>query len=562
MRTYNIKKSQIEEVKKINKNANFKEYLTKRIKIKKDITKFKEKILPKDIIKSEKNILKKENKIKNHTREFSKKSSIKKNVREFTLSPVTRIKENVLSDYRNYKNQNIDRKGQETEDILRKQFRRRYFNPVQKTVKKVAYKHKSNANLKNKQTTLARKNATLQFKNSQIGKNITKKTYKKNLKEFNRINKFRLRNLAVGNIKNFTISNIKLFLKTLIAGAGKTLLMPLLLIGIIIVIVSSVLTIDTPTVEATSKIYMSNKDKLIEANNYFQTLENNLKNENNLKQKYYGYNEYEIDTKEVKHNAYHLLSLLNIVYRDYKEINKDMKELMRDTFNKMYEIRTQTEEKEKDGKKIKVIKIKITKKYELEKIAKDILKNYAKIKYSNEKDRENILNWYDELNKNQGGVSELFGSSVVGSNVNVAGVINREKFNKENSDFSEPKLNRIDPNGSGYAFGQCTWYAFQRRSEIGKPLVHSYFGNGGDWWKTAQSLGMTVNKTPRAGACVSFPGGVAGAYPPWGHVAFVEKVNSDGSFEVSEMSGGYTVDGIIRYRHLPKEVANYVYFIH
>lgn len=73
---------------------------------------------------------------------------------------------------------------------------------------------------------------------------------------------------------------------------------------------------------------------------------------------------------------------------------------------------------------------------------------------------------------------------------------------------------------------------------------------------------MSVDHIPRPGDVASFPAGVAGAYPPWGHVAFVEKVNEDGSIEVSEMNGGNTVDGVIRYRHIPKEAIPYTYFIH
>lgn len=112
---------------------------------------------------------------------------------------------------------------------------------------------------------------------------------------------------------------------------------------------------------------------------------------------------------------------------------------------------------------------------------------------------------------------------------------------------------------NNYAYAQCTWYAHERRTALGNPMPHSYFGNGGDWYLTAMNLGMSVDHTPQVGDVVSFPAGVYGASVPWGHVAVVEQVNADGSFVVSEMHGG---NPTLHYRTIPAYVAAYAYFIH
>lgn len=84
-----------------------------------------------------------------------------------------------------------------------------------------------------------------------------------------------------------------------------------------------------------------------------------------------------------------------------------------------------------------------------------------------------------------------------------------------------------------YPWGQCTWYVHQRRHQIGKD-VPTTLGNGGDWGDNAPIAGYKVGKIPKVGADASIKPGIGGAPPPYGHVAFVEKVNKDGSIIVSE----------------------------
>lgn len=82
--------------------------------------------------------------------------------------------------------------------------------------------------------------------------------------------------------------------------------------------------------------------------------------------------------------------------------------------------------------------------------------------------------------------------------------------------------------GNRYAFGNCTWYAYERRVQLGLP-VGSFWGNAATWAMYAQAAGYLVNNTPSVGAIMQNGGG-------YGHVAIVESVNSDGSITISEMN--------------------------
>lgn len=88
--------------------------------------------------------------------------------------------------------------------------------------------------------------------------------------------------------------------------------------------------------------------------------------------------------------------------------------------------------------------------------------------------------------------------------------------------------------GNAYPYGQCTWWAYTRRAQLGLP-TGSYFGNAQNWAASASALGYWVDHTAReVGDVVMFSPGQAGASGVYGHVAVVEKVNSDGSVEISE----------------------------
>lgn len=76
-----------------------------------------------------------------------------------------------------------------------------------------------------------------------------------------------------------------------------------------------------------------------------------------------------------------------------------------------------------------------------------------------------------------------------------------------------------------YSYGWCTWYAKQRRPDIG-----NMWGNANQWLASAQASGFSTGSVPKAGAIgVSFVG-------IYGHVVYVESVNGH-TVTVSDMNG-------------------------
>lgn len=97
--------------------------------------------------------------------------------------------------------------------------------------------------------------------------------------------------------------------------------------------------------------------------------------------------------------------------------------------------------------------------------------------------------------------------------------------------YKVSKLNKvIDYTASTYAWGQCTWYVYNRAKEFGYQF-DTFMGNGGDW---QHKSGYTVSHKAAVGYAVSFSPGQAGADPNYGHVAIVEEVKKDGSVLISE----------------------------
>lgn len=97
--------------------------------------------------------------------------------------------------------------------------------------------------------------------------------------------------------------------------------------------------------------------------------------------------------------------------------------------------------------------------------------------------------------------------------------------------------------GNRYASGQCTWYAYERRAQLGNP-VGSFWGNASTWAYYARSAGYRVDQSPEVGAVMQNGGGY------FGHVAVVESVNPGVSVTITEMNayrgtpmgGPYRVD--------------------
>lgn len=83
--------------------------------------------------------------------------------------------------------------------------------------------------------------------------------------------------------------------------------------------------------------------------------------------------------------------------------------------------------------------------------------------------------------------------------------------------------------GNRYAWGNCTWYAYERRAELGRP-VGSFWGNANTWAYYAAASGYRVDGNPAPGDVMANGGGN-------GHVAVVESVNRGVSITISEMNG-------------------------
>ncbi len=92
--------------------------------------------------------------------------------------------------------------------------------------------------------------------------------------------------------------------------------------------------------------------------------------------------------------------------------------------------------------------------------------------------------------------------------------------------------------GNRYAPGNCTWYAYERRAQMGRP-VGSFWGNANTWASSARAAGFTVNRTPAAGAVFTDQAGY------FGHVGVVERVHENGDVVVTEMNnyayGGFNI---------------------
>ena len=87
--------------------------------------------------------------------------------------------------------------------------------------------------------------------------------------------------------------------------------------------------------------------------------------------------------------------------------------------------------------------------------------------------------------------------------------------------------------GTGFPVGWCTYYVATWRNV-------TWRGDAGWWYENARAQGYPVGSVPKVGAIMV----------TWesylGHVAYVESVNSDGSWTVSEMN--YVAFDVIDWR--------------
>ncbi len=137
-----------------------------------------------------------------------------------------------------------------------------------------------------------------------------------------------------------------------------------------------------------------------------------------------------------------------------------------------------------------------------------------------------------------------------------------DKYNHtiHSDDQSQSSFKPFEENqgSSSYPQGQCTWYVDQRMKQFGQ-YIHSNLGDAHHWNNRAAREGYQVSSTPKKHTAVVFEAGQLGADTQYGHVAFVEKVNADGSIIISEsnMKGL----GVISYRTIDADDASQLDYI-
>lgn len=110
--------------------------------------------------------------------------------------------------------------------------------------------------------------------------------------------------------------------------------------------------------------------------------------------------------------------------------------------------------------------------------------------------------------------------------------------------------------GNRYAWGNCTWYAYERRLQMGHP-VGSYWGNAKTWAYYARQDGYLVDRKPTAGAVLVDTSGY------FGHVAVVESVLDNGDIVISEMNNyAYGGFGVVDRRTISAGQAGAYQYIH
>lgn len=84
--------------------------------------------------------------------------------------------------------------------------------------------------------------------------------------------------------------------------------------------------------------------------------------------------------------------------------------------------------------------------------------------------------------------------------------------------------------------------------------ISTFWGDAKNWASQAQADGFIVNNQPKKGAVFQTPLDV------WGHVAYVERVNMDGSVFISEMN--YIAPYIVSTRTISASEARNYNYIH
>jgi surface antigen len=163
-------------------------------------------------------------------------------------------------------------------------------------------------------------------------------------------------------------------------------------------------------------------------------------------------------------------------------------------------------------------------------------------------------------NSNYGGAHQDFAAGAKG-NLNSTLKNNNASHMILNGSGQAP-TNDYDGNARGFAQNNCTAFAAWRiASRLGVPNFSNSWkttwGNAGTWDDAARRVGVTVNKTPSVGAIA------VNDVHKVGHVAYVNRVYSDGSFDVEEYNWNNPLHyGTRSHVHVSNAQADFQWMLH
>ncbi|HFI0835995.1 TPA: CHAP domain-containing protein [Streptococcus suis] len=318
--------------------------------------------------------------------------------------------------------------------------------------------------------------------------------------------------------------------------------------------------------QLTTTSYLSSEEMLVALNHIFSTYELNLSNQlARLKESQPGYDEYIVKGREqIGHDPHVLLAYLTARFGEIKD-QTSVEPAMKQLFDQIYQV-SYREEREIRYRKVKEEVLDTSGKKTI--VEKEVPYTYRKLIATVSKNDMDVviqsifagspsnLEHYRILRETKGNLETAFPS---GTTISLPGNVSSVyDVNLTGGNFPPPNPNHVADLNGGYP-GQCTWYVYNRFSQLGKPIQHSPMGNGGEWAFYAAKYGYPVSREARAGTAVCMPPTVPYADPTYGHIAFVERVNPDGSIVISEMN----VKGefVISTGYLPREMAAQCYYI-
>ncbi|NQM99589.1 CHAP domain-containing protein [Streptococcus suis] len=318
--------------------------------------------------------------------------------------------------------------------------------------------------------------------------------------------------------------------------------------------------------QLTTTSYLSSEKMLVALNHIFSTYELNLSNQlARLKESQPGYDEYIVKGREqIGHDPHVLLAYLTARFGEIKD-QTSVEPAMKQLFDQIYQV-SYREEREIRYRKVKEEVLDTSGKKTI--VEKEVPYTYRKLIATVSKNDMDVviqsifagspsnLEHYRILRETKGNLETAFPS---GTTISLPGNVSSVyDVNLTGGNFPPPNPNHVAALNGGYP-GQCTWYVYNRFSQLGKPIQHSPMGNGGEWAFYAAKYGYPVSREARAGTAVCMPPTVPYADPTYGHIAFVERVNPDGSIVISEMN----VKGefVISTGYLPREMAAQCYYI-